>query len=102
MAFPRRLVVTGATGKQGGALISALLERSTQPFEIYAITRNAASKSARALASKPNVHVVEGDFDNAGAIFEQVEKPWGRYFDSGETFASIANIDRPLLGHQSS
>ncbi|KAK4543112.1 hypothetical protein LTR36_005889 [Oleoguttula mirabilis] len=77
MATARRLVVTGATGKQGGALISALLSKPSQPFEIYALTRNKTSKGAQALARKPNVHVIEGDFKDPGAIFKQVENPWG-------------------------
>ena len=74
-----RLIVTGATGKQGGALIEALLARSSLPFEIYAVTRNKASAGAQALASKSGVHVVEGDFTNAEAIFAQVERPWGLF-----------------------
>lgn len=77
MTSARRLVVAGATGKQGGALISALLAKPSQPFEIYALTRNKASKGAQALASQPNVHVIEGNFKNPEAIFSQVEKPWG-------------------------
>ena len=79
MTTARRLVVTGATGKQGGALISALLSKPSQPFEIYAVTRDPASRTAQALASKPNVHVIKGNFDDAGAIFTQVEKPWGLF-----------------------
>ncbi|KAF7189944.1 NmrA-like family domain-containing oxidoreductase phqG [Pseudocercospora fuligena] len=70
----RPLVVTGATGKQGGALISALLSKPTQPFEIYAVTRNKTSKSAQALASKPNVHLIEGSFTDPAAIFSQEGK----------------------------
>ena len=78
MSAPRRLLVTGATGKQGGALISALVARPDQPFEIYALTRNKASKSAQALAQKPNVRLVEGNLDDIDAVFKQVPRPiWG-------------------------
>lgn len=87
MAAPRRLVVAGASGKQGGALISSLLKRPSQPFEIYAITRNPSSKSAQMLASEPNVHVIRGDFDDAEAIFRQVEKPWGKQFERDQGVA---------------
>lgn len=76
-AATRRIVVSGATGKQGGALISALLSTPSQPFEIYALTRNKTSKSAIALSSKPNVILIEGNFDNPSSVFRQVEKPWG-------------------------
>lgn len=75
----RRLIVTGATGKQGGAVISALLTKPSQPFEIYAVTRNKESEPAKSLASKPNVKVVQGDFDNPKAIFSQIQNPWGLF-----------------------
>lgn len=80
MSTARALIVTGATGKQGGALISALLAQPKQPFQIYAVTRNAQSASAQALATKPNVHVIQGKFDEPAAIFAQVEdQPWGLF-----------------------
>ena len=78
MAAARKLLVTGATGKQGGALIKALLSKPSQPFEIYALTRDKTSRSAQALAAKPNIHVVEGNFADPDAIFQQV-KPWGLF-----------------------
>ncbi|KAK4554202.1 hypothetical protein LTR86_008730 [Recurvomyces mirabilis] len=77
MATPRRLLVTGATGKQGGALISALLSKPSQPFEIYAVTRNANSASSQKLQNQ-GVKVVQGDLDDTQAIFSQIQKPvWG-------------------------
>ena len=75
----RKLVVSGATGKQGGALIQALLSKPTPSFEIYAITRNKTSASAQRLASSPNVHIIEGDFSNPAAIFNQIREPWGLF-----------------------
>ncbi|KAK5110031.1 hypothetical protein LTR16_005672, partial [Cryomyces antarcticus] len=80
MNSTRRLLVTGATGKQGGALIESLLSRpSGNPFQIYALTRNTTSRSAQALASKPNVSLVQGDLDDCPTIFKKIEKPWGVY-----------------------
>ncbi|KAK0335968.1 hypothetical protein LTR91_022881 [Friedmanniomyces endolithicus] len=78
----RKLVVTGATGKQGGALIRALLaqQQPTQPFAIYALTRDKPSRSAQALAAEPNVHVIQGDFADPEAVFRQLGgKPWGLF-----------------------
>lgn len=75
----RSLVVTGATGKQGGALITALVSQPSLPFAIYAVTRNKSSTSAQKLASKPNVTVIEGNFDDPEAIFRQVKEPWGLF-----------------------
>ena len=78
MTSLRKLVVTGATGKQGGGLIAALLERQNQPFEIYAVTRNATSGSAKSLASK-GIKIVQGDFDKPEEIFKQVKDAWGLF-----------------------
>lgn len=69
----RNLLVTGATGKQGGAVISALLRcQSNPPFNIFALTRNTKSAPAQSLASKQNVSLVEGDLDNVPAIFQNL------------------------------
>ena len=64
------ILVTGATGKQGRAVLDALLEtQPSPPTKIFALTRNASSGSAQALAAKPNVSLVEGDLDDPAAIF---------------------------------
>lgn len=77
MTTPRRLLISGATGKQGGALINALLARPSHPFELYAITRNKDSKASKLLA-KQNVNLVEGDLDNVDTLFAQIPSPiWG-------------------------
>jgi uncharacterized protein YbjT (DUF2867 family) len=71
MASLRRILVTGATGKQGGALINALVASPpTPPFHLVALTRKANTARAQALAQKPNVSVLEGDLDDCNAIFE--------------------------------
>lgn len=76
----RRLLITGATGKQGGALITALLSHPTQPFEIFALTRDKTSPGAQRLASKPGVKLVQGNLDDVEAILNQVPKPlWGLF-----------------------
>lgn len=49
----KSLIVTGTTGKQGGALISALLVTPSQPFDIYALTRDPQSAGAKALLRNP-------------------------------------------------
>jgi uncharacterized protein YbjT (DUF2867 family) len=65
----RKLLITGATGKQGGAVIEALLASSSN-FQILALTRNKSSPKAQALASKPNITVVEGDSISPDLIFD--------------------------------
>ena len=77
----KNLIVTGATGKQGGALISALLAApSAAQYVIYAVTRSPESAAAQRLASTNGVKVIKGDLDKPAAIFEAVGKPvWGGF-----------------------
>lgn len=87
---PKTLLITGATGKQGGAVISALLEdEKSSAFKIIAVTRNRQSQSAQALASKPNVSVIEGDISDPDALFDQAGAVWG-------VFAVQVNSDAEL------
>lgn len=86
---PKTLLITGATGKQGGAVISALLEdEKSSAFKIIAVTRNRQSQSAQ-LASKPNVSVIEGDISDPDALFDQAGAVWG-------VFAVQVNSDAEL------
>ena len=75
---PRKILVTGATGKQGGAVIKALLA-SPPPFdyEILALTRKTTSPAAQALTSNPTVSLIEGDLNDCPAIFEKNQSIWG-------------------------
>lgn len=76
MTSNKKILVVGATGQQGGAVIRALQEGSPS-FQILALTRNASSKGAQALASKPNITVVEGDHTSLGSIFEKHKPIYG-------------------------
>jgi uncharacterized protein YbjT (DUF2867 family) len=68
-----RILVTGATGKQGGACLSALLARPGA-YELYALTRSARSPAAQKLAAR-GVRIVEGNMDAPGAVLAQVPAP---------------------------
>ena len=77
----RKILVAGATGKQGGALISALLKSPPSlPYKLVALTRNSSSPRALALARKPNVTVLEGNLDNCEAIFKASPEPFHGVF----------------------
>jgi len=68
----RKFLIVGATGKQGGAVVDALLATSSTsatPFEILAVTRNPESSKAKSLASHTNVTVIQGDVTDPEAIF---------------------------------
>jgi len=90
MAALQRILVTGATGKQGGALISALLTSQPKPpFHIVALTRKADSPGAKALAQKPNVSVLQGDLDDCSSIFNK-----------SDPFHGVFGVTTPMKGHE--
>ncbi|KAK3938571.1 NmrA-like family domain-protein 1 [Diplogelasinospora grovesii] len=84
----KALLITGATGKQGGAVIDALLDPNvTSPeFTILAVTRDASSTGAAKLAARsPRIKLVEGNLDHVPALFESAHRVnaegpiWGVY-----------------------
>jgi uncharacterized protein YbjT (DUF2867 family) len=67
----RKILVTGATGKQGGAAIQALLDHPPPfDFRILALTRSTSSAKARKLASNRKVELISGDLSDCHAIFD--------------------------------
>lgn len=64
MANQLKVLVTGATGKQGGHLVRELLERN---YSIRALTRKPQSPAAQALAER-GVTMVQGDFEDRGTL----------------------------------
>ncbi|MCJ1288779.1 hypothetical protein MMC34_000308 [Xylographa carneopallida] len=78
MSSPRTILVTGATGKQGGALITNLLAAPSSPaLHIIGVTRSKASRGAQSLAQRPNVSLIEGDLDDPAAILQHAGPVWG-------------------------
>jgi uncharacterized protein YbjT (DUF2867 family) len=68
---PKTVAVCGATGKQGGATVDALVKLGG--FKIKAITRDTTSAKSQALAAKEGVETVQADFndlDSLKAAFE--------------------------------
>ena len=61
------ILVTGATGKQGGATVDALLSAAGQPWRVRALSRDPASPAAKRLAER-GVEVVKGDQENAASL----------------------------------
>ncbi|MGK9234978.1 NmrA/HSCARG family protein [Inquilinus limosus] len=64
MTTKRNVLVTGATGQQGGAVASALLSRG---HRVRAVTRKPDGDAARRLASA-GVEIVAGDLGDAASI----------------------------------
>jgi uncharacterized protein YbjT (DUF2867 family) len=63
------VVVTGATGQQGGAVVKSLLERG---HEVRAVTRNTDSAKARELA-KVGVTLVRASLEDTAALTKALE-----------------------------
>jgi len=61
----RRVLVTGATGNQGGAVADHLLKGGE--FAVRALTRDPEKPAARALAGR-GAEVVEGDLDDRASL----------------------------------
>lgn len=73
MAGERTILVTGATGKQGGAVIHSLAGKG---FRLRAMTRKPESEAAKALASR-GVELVRGDLDDAASLKAALAGAWG-------------------------
>lgn len=79
----KSILVTGATGKQGGAVIDNLA--NNPDFTLLAVTRNTAGASAQKLISKgSNIKLVQGDMDDVPALFASAAEVagssiWGVY-----------------------
>ena len=78
MSSPRYFLVAGATGRQGGAVINALLsnpEFNIDAKRVYAITRDAAGPSAQRLASRwTGINLVVGNLDKPDILFQQLDR----------------------------
>lgn len=71
----RTVVVTGATGLQGAAVARHLLKDG---WHVRGLTRNAASKQAKAIAAL-GVEVVQGDMGDAASLRALFEGAYGIY-----------------------
>ena len=73
MADKKTVLITGATGRQGGAV---LRELTGKKFALRALTRKPDSDAARALASG-GVEVVAGNLDDAASLQRALKGAWG-------------------------
>jgi uncharacterized protein YbjT (DUF2867 family) len=82
----RTVIITGATGKQGGAVLEALKsQQTTPPLEILALTRTTDSPQAQFLTQlSPNIKLLQGDLSDPTTMFTNAKaltkNPiWGVY-----------------------
>jgi uncharacterized protein YbjT (DUF2867 family) len=74
MANEKLILITGATGKQGGATLRHLAKRGG--FKLRALTRKPDSDGAKA-AAKLGAEIVTGDFDDAASLERAMKGAWG-------------------------
>jgi uncharacterized protein YbjT (DUF2867 family) len=86
----RTILVTGATGRQGGATVAALAGKG---FAVRAMTRKPGGDAARALVAR-GVEVVFGDFDDAASIRKAVEGAWGVFAVQNTWEAGVEGEER--------
>jgi uncharacterized protein YbjT (DUF2867 family) len=67
------ILVTGATGRQGGAVAARLLDDG---WRVRALTRNPSSPKALAL-KESGAEVVHGDFDDRDSLDRALDGAWG-------------------------
>ncbi|KAI8626089.1 NAD(P)-binding protein [Xylariaceae sp. FL1651] len=73
------ILVTGATGKQGGAVVNALLKQNFEDFTILALTRNVSGSKAQNLAAKSeSIKLVQGDLNDVPSLFKEAQKVAGQ------------------------
>ena len=93
------ILVTGATGNQGGAIARQLL---ADGYRVRAMTRNPDGERAKALAAL-GARLVQGDLDNTQSLERALDGAWGTYAvqsnqeggvareeEQGKRFAEIA------------
>ena len=69
MTTKRNVLVSGATGNQGGAVAHALMAKG---HHVIALTRNTESEAARILTSK-GARVIQGDFNDVESVARALE-----------------------------
>lgn len=70
MSNKKKVLVFGATGQQGGAVVQALKEKG---HDVIGLTRNASSERAEAL-TKAGVEVREGNFHSADELVQLMQE----------------------------
>ena len=73
MASDRTILITGATGNQGGAVAQAL---HSSGFRLRALTRKPDSERATALA-RQGIDIVTGDLDDEATLRRALAGVWG-------------------------
>lgn len=78
MSEEKVIAVVGATGRQGGGLVEAILAERTGGFAVRALTRDPHSAAARALAAR-GAEVVRAELDDEASLRAAFKGAHGAY-----------------------
>ncbi|MFT7460191.1 MAG: hypothetical protein ACI909_002879 [Planctomycetota bacterium] len=67
------ILVTGVTGKQGGAVARALLDKG---YQVRGLTRNPESERAQAMKA-PGLNLIKGDFEDIASLESAMKDVYG-------------------------
>jgi uncharacterized protein YbjT (DUF2867 family) len=84
------VLVTGATGQQGGAVARELLAAG---YNVRAMTRNPDGDGAKAIA-KAGAEVVKGDLDDASSVEQALQGVWGAFAVQNTWEAGVEGEER--------
>ena len=87
MANEKTVLITGATGKQGGATARALAGKG---FALRALTRDPESDAAKAIASATGAELVRGDLNDAASLKDALKGIWGVFAVQNTWEAGVA------------
>src|SRR2546426_2226150 len=87
MTSDRTILITGVTGKQGGAVVQALQGTG---FHLRGLTRTPNSERAAALA-RQGIDIVKGDLDDEATLRRALAGAWGVF---GVQNAGEAGVER--------
>ncbi|MBO9681160.1 MAG: NmrA/HSCARG family protein [Flavisolibacter sp.] len=79
MAQKKLIAILGATGAQGGGLAKAILSDKNSEFSVRALTRDAQSEKAKALAAM-GAEIIEGDIDSDESLRKLLQGAYGAFF----------------------
>lgn len=84
------VLVTGATGQQGGAIARELLKKG---YRVRAMTRNPDSDKAKAL-KQAGAEVVKGDLDDEASVGAALKGCWGAFAVQNTWEAGVEGEER--------
>lgn len=77
MSSTKAILITGATGKQGGSVVDALLNAGAlQDYRLLAVTRNPQSEAAKKLQAR-EVTIIRGDLNDIPGVFSSAKEQLG-------------------------